>query len=111
VFLTFSKKARFGAILARGIVFAFFSVAVAGQAPPCKSTVTGTLEIIELTSRVFHNERYLRVWLPPGYSAPANAGKQYPALYMMDGQILFDGCTATRDGVTEWRIDTHSADN
>jgi predicted alpha/beta superfamily hydrolase len=24
---------------------------------------------------------------------------------MLDGQILFDGCTATGDGVTEWRID------
>jgi predicted alpha/beta superfamily hydrolase len=23
----------------------------------------------------------------------------------MDGQILFDGCTATRDRVSEWRID------
>ena len=105
MFLTSSKKARFGSVLARGIVLALFSVALAGQAPPCKSTVTGTLEIIGLTSRVFHNERYLRVWLPPGYSDPANAGKQYPALYMMDGQILFDGCTATGDGVTEWRID------
>jgi predicted alpha/beta superfamily hydrolase len=104
VSLTSTKTAGFGAILAGAVVLAF-SFAVAGQAPPCKSTVTGTLEIIEFTSRVFHNERYLRVWLPPGYSDPANAAKRYPALYMMDGQILFDGCTATRDGITEWRID------
>ena len=89
---------------AAGIVLVF-SVGVGGQSPPCKSTVTGTLEIVGLTSRVFHNERYLRVWLPPGYSDLANAQKQYPALYMLDGQILFDGCTATRDGTTEWKID------
>lgn len=88
-----------------GMILAFFTVAVAGQARPCKSTITGTLNIVESTSRVFHNERYLRVWLPPGYADPANAGRDYPALYMMDGQILFDGCTATGDGVTEWRVD------
>ena len=104
MFLTIRRKARLGAIFATGVIL-ISPMAVGGQAPLCKSSVTGTLEIIELTSRVFHNERYLRVWLPPGYSDSANAGKQYPALFMMDGQILFDGCTATRDGVTEWRID------
>jgi predicted alpha/beta superfamily hydrolase len=91
-------------LAAIGMILVLFAAGSGGQTRPCKSTVVG-LDIVELTSRVFHNERYLRVWLPPGYSDPANAGKQYPALYMMDGQILFDGCTATRDGVTEWRID------
>src|SRR5947208_10204123 len=77
---------------------------VSAQTLPCKSTSEGTIELIGLTSRVFHNERYLRVWLPPGYSDNANAAKQYPALYMMDGQTVFDGCAETTDGST-WKID------
>jgi predicted alpha/beta superfamily hydrolase len=75
------------------------------QTQPCKSTVTGTLDIVGIESSVFHNERYLRIWLPPGYSDADNAAKLYPVLYMLDGQILFDGCTATGDGVTEYGID------
>jgi enterochelin esterase-like enzyme len=39
-----------------------------------------------------HNQRYLRVWLPPGYSAPANADMRYPALYVVDGGTLFGDC-------------------
>lgn len=34
--------------------------------------------------------RDLLVWLPPGYDAPENKSKQYPVLYMMDGQHLFE---------------------
>ena len=37
-------------------------------APACKSTGTGTLEMIPLESKVFGNKRLLRVWLPPDYS-------------------------------------------
>lgn len=75
---------------------------MAAQTPPCKSS-SGTVELIGSDSQVFHNERYLRVWLPPGYSDKANAAKRYPALYMMDGQTLFDGCAETRDG-SSWKI-------
>lgn len=60
---------------------------------PCKSTVTGDLEIVPLKSSVFSNTRDLRVWLPPGYHDAANASKTYPVLYLFDGQLLFDKCT------------------
>src|SRR2546428_8060833 len=101
-----AKLKQYGRIAA-GYALLLTSVAGGAQAQtqPCRSTVIGTVELVELTSRVFHNERYLRVWLPPGYADPANKDKRYPALYMMDGQTLFDGCTATGDGVSEWRID------
>jgi predicted alpha/beta superfamily hydrolase len=36
----------------------------------------------------------LRVWLPPGYSAPENQSRHYPVLYLNDGQNLFDPVTA-----------------
>ncbi len=68
---------------------------VCAQNPqPCKATVTGQLETIPLTSQVFHNTRNLYVWLPPGYSDPANAQKKYPVLYILDGASAFDACTA-----------------
>ena len=70
----------------------------------CKSTVTGTLEMIPLESKVFGNKRLLRVWLPPGYSEPAAAAKRYPVLYLFDGQTLFDRCTS-QPFADEWRVD------
>ena len=59
------------------------------QAQACQSTITGTLEMIPLESKVFGNKRLLRVWLPPGYSEPVAAAKRYPVLYLFDGQMLF----------------------
>jgi hypothetical protein len=50
-------------------------------AQACKSTVTGTLEMVPLESKVFGNERLLRLRLPPGYSEPVAAAKRYPVLY------------------------------
>jgi hypothetical protein len=70
----------------------------------CKSTVTGTLEMIPLESKVFGNKRLLRVWLPPGYSEPVAAAKRYPVLYLFDGQMLFDRCTS-KPFPDEWRVD------
>lgn len=50
----------------------------------------------------FTGSRDLLVWLPPGYDATENAGRQYPVLYMADGQNLFD----KHDMVpAEWRMD------
>lgn len=71
---------------------------------PCKSTVTGTLEMIPLESKVFGNKRLLRVWLPPGYSDTVAAGKRYPVLYLFDGQMLFDRCTS-QPFPDEWHVD------
>lgn len=56
--------------------------------------LAGELRFHELQSRIFRNTRLLRVWLPPGYSAPENQGRHYPVFYLNDGQNLFDPATA-----------------
>jgi predicted alpha/beta superfamily hydrolase len=67
------------------------------------SGIIGDLRLHEFPSKVFHNTRRLRVWLPPGYEAPENQGRYYPTLYLNDGQNLFDPATAF-NGI-EWRVD------
>jgi predicted alpha/beta superfamily hydrolase len=71
------------------------------------SSVVGDLRLHEFESRIFANQRYLRVWLPPDYEAPQNQERHYPILYLNDGQNLFEGATAFA-GV-DWRVD-ESAD-
>ena len=66
-------------------------------------SVTGDLRLHEFRSRVFHNTRFLRVWLPPGYDDSANAGRRYPVFYLNDGQNLFEAGTSFT-GI-EWQID------
>jgi predicted alpha/beta superfamily hydrolase len=63
---------------------------VSAQQVPCKSTIVGRLEIVPLTSRIFHNTRNLRVWLPPGY----DSSHKYPVLYILDGASAFDVCSS-----------------
>ena len=77
----------------------------AAKAPetPCVSSVTGTLDVFEMTSKVFGNSRELRVWTPPGYADEANKGTSYPVLYVFDGQNVYDVCTSY--GHKEWRVD------
>jgi predicted alpha/beta superfamily hydrolase len=41
-------------------------------------------------STTLANCREMLAYLPPGYDAPANAGRHYPALFMHDGQNVFD---------------------
>jgi pullulanase len=42
------------------------------------------------------------VWLPPGYDAPENAAREYPVLYLLDGQNVF---TAQSGVPAEWSAD------
>ncbi len=67
------------------------------------TSATGDLRIHPFRSRIFRNSRYLRVWLPPGYDDPANAGRHYPVLYLNDGQNLFEPSTSFT-GV-DWQAD------
>lgn len=64
---------------------------------------TGDLRIHSFSSRIYRNNRYLRVWLPPGYDEAENAARQYPVLYLNDGQNLFEPSTSF-NGV-EWQVD------
>jgi predicted alpha/beta superfamily hydrolase len=66
-------------------------------------SATGDLRLHEFHSRIFHNTRFLRVWLPPGYDDSQNAGRRYPVFYLNDGQNLFESSTSFT-GV-EWQVD------
>jgi predicted alpha/beta superfamily hydrolase len=65
-------------------------------------TVIGVLEIVPFTSKIFHNTRMLRVWLPANYGSPFNAHRSYPVLYLNDAQNLFDEATSSAG---EWHVD------
>ncbi len=75
-----------------------------GQAQaPLNDSVAGDLRLHEFHSGTFRNTRMLRVWLPPRYDASDNSARQYPVLYLNDGQNLFDRATAF--GGVEWQVD------
>jgi enterochelin esterase-like enzyme len=67
-------------------------------------SVVGDLDVRSFTSRVFHNTRMLRVWLPPGYKSFDQSSRRYPVMYLNDGQDLFDACTSIFNA-QEWRVD------
>jgi len=66
-------------------------------------SATGDLRLHEFYSRTFRNTRFVRVWLPPGYHNPENAGRRYPVFYLNDGQNLFEA-SSSFTGV-EWQVD------
>ena len=60
----------------------------------------------QFPSRFLRNQRDLIVYLPPGYHAQPD--RQYPVLYLHDGQNLFDGATSFIPGM-DWHVG-HTAD-
>ena len=75
------------------------------QRPPTNAphTLTGDFRLhAQFPSRVLDNCRDVLVYLPPGYTD--DAARDYPVLYMQDGQNLFDGATSFIAG-QEWRVD------
>jgi|SRR5579864_5843693 len=66
-------------------------------------SATGDLRIHEFKSRIFRNQRFLRVWLPPDYDEARNLDRRYPVFYLNDGQNLFEPMTSFT-GV-EWQVD------
>ena len=73
------------------------------ESAPQANSAVGDLRMHEFTSRIFHNKRFLRVWLPPDYDLPENSGKRYPVFYLNDGQNLFEAATSFT-GI-EWQVD------
>lgn len=45
-----------------------------------KSTVTGTLDVMDVRSSTLNNTRKVRVWTPPGYGDDANKDRRYAVL-------------------------------
>ena len=79
--------------------------ALPGKAVDARSGVTGTVRLHEQVDSSLSSiaPRNVVVWLPPGYSDPANADRRYPVLYMHDGQNGFDPSTAFLG--REWHAD------
>jgi predicted alpha/beta superfamily hydrolase len=77
--------------------------AASGSAAIRASGAMGDLRLHAFRSRIFRNTRFLRVWLPPGYDDAENSERYYPALYVNDGQNLFEATTAF--GGVEWQAD------
>jgi enterochelin esterase-like enzyme len=46
---------------------------------------TPRLDTLTLHSKIFHNTRLLRVWVPPGYDDPDAQAARYPVVYFTDG--------------------------
>ena len=67
-------------------------------------TATGDLEVVQFESKIFPADRKIRILLPEGYRLPENRNRRYSALYLNDGQNLFDICTSQFSG-EEWRVD------
>ena len=63
-------------------------------------TVVGTVKVLPAVESVeLGNRRDILVYLPPSYGA---GSREYPVLYMQDGQNLFDQFTSYTG---EWRVD------
>ena len=75
---------------------------ISSDAAVTKPLAGGELRLHEFASRIFRNQRFLRVWLPAGYDQPENAAHRYPVFYLNDGQNLFESSTSFT-GI-EWRV-------
>jgi predicted alpha/beta superfamily hydrolase len=65
-------------------------------------TLTGEFRAHEnFASTFLDNQRTIIVYLPPGYER--EAARRYPALYLQDGQNVFDSATAFLG--QEWQVD------
>ncbi|EGM76370.1 Putative hydrolase of alpha/beta superfamily [Rheinheimera sp. A13L] len=72
--------------------------------PAQQTKVSTALPQVEVLSETFvmpelNRNRQVRLYLPPGYSS---SDKEYPVLYMHDGQNVFDDATAFAG---EWGVD------
>ena len=64
-------------------------------------SVSGTIKVAQnIQSPQLGNQRQLLVYLPPSYNIDSN--RNYPVLYMQDGQNLFDTATSFAG---EWGVD------
>jgi predicted alpha/beta superfamily hydrolase len=68
-----------------------------------ETSVTDMLDVIPFESKIFGNNRMVRVFLPGNYFSPHNALRKYPVLYLQDGQNVFDKATSFRQ--MEWEAD------
>jgi enterochelin esterase-like enzyme len=66
---------------------------------PIPMVTKGSIERVEHFKSAYVEDRYLNIWLPPGYNTTQN----YDVLYMHDGRMLFDATTTWNK--QEWQVD------
>jgi hypothetical protein len=64
-------------VMLAGMVWAWDNQVAFASQEPRHCSVVGDLEVRPFTSRVFHNTRKLRVWLPPGYKNRDQRSERY----------------------------------
>jgi predicted alpha/beta superfamily hydrolase len=67
--------------------------------PSVLKVASGRVERIEFFSQYFQEARNVDVWIPDGY----RKDRQYPVVYMHDGQMLFDSTQTWNH--QEWGVD------
>ncbi len=66
---------------------------------PSPNVSKGQIETVQPFKSNYIKDRFLTVWLPPGYTKQS----QYDVLYMHDGRMLFDANSTWNK--QEWRVD------
>jgi predicted alpha/beta superfamily hydrolase len=77
----------------------FFSCDSGQKIPSVLKVASGRVERIEFFSQYFQEARNVDVWIPDGY----RKDRQYPVVYMHDGQMLFDSTQTWNH--QEWGVD------
>ncbi len=72
------------------------------QAPTRVDSITGSVQVLQLETKLLPGPRTLRVYLPPGYEREPR--RRYPVLYLHDGQNVFSGLTSFLPN-GEWKAD------
>ena len=81
-------------LLRSRIIFICLLFCLAGPATHGQQrTLTPNMRVHNFHSRILAQDRYLLVWLPPGYDE--NTSRRYPVYYMHDGQNAY----------INWRVD------
>jgi hypothetical protein len=82
---------------AAALVAVCLPLVVSAQQVPCKPTVVGRLDIVPVTSRIFHNTRNLRVWLPPGYDPCLREKRRPMAIRRVSTDSRIDSLTKNHE--------------
>lgn len=100
--------------LVTGILFAggFVMSAAAPTLSVTGAEVGDTSQVVVLqhASQIFHNQRAIRIYLPPGYDDSANADRRYPVLYLNDGFAVFSPRSWNLRHVLDSLIASHAVD-
>lgn len=72
------------------------------QASTRVDSITGSVQVLQLETKLLPGPRTLRVYLPPGYQQEQR--RRYPVLYLHDGQNVFSGLTSFLPN-GEWKAD------